>query len=91
MLVIALTGGIGSGKTTVSEIFKSKNIPVIDTDLIARELVEKGKPAYKKIIDTFGEKILAADNEIDRKHLREIIFSSEQSRIQLEEILHPLI
>ena len=91
MLVIALTGGIGSGKTTVSEIFKSKNIPIIDTDVIARQLVEKDKPAYIEIIKIFGEDILDKDKNINRKILRKIIFSSEEKRLQLENILHPLI
>ncbi|MCW8900657.1 MAG: dephospho-CoA kinase [Gammaproteobacteria bacterium] len=91
MLVIALTGGIGSGKSTVSEIFQSKNVPVIDTDIISRELVEQGKPAYTEIINTFGEKILAKNKSINRQTLRQIIFSSEKKRLQLENILHPLI
>lgn len=91
MLVIALTGGIGSGKTTVSNIFKSKNIPVIDTDIIARELVEPGKPAYKSIINTFGKNILNENKTINRQALRQLVFSSVQKRLQLEKILHPLI
>ena len=91
MLVIALTGGIGSGKTTVSEIFKSKNIPIIDTDIIARQIVEKDKPAYYEIIKIFGEKIVDKDKNIDRQALRELIFSSKQKRTHLESILHPLI
>ena len=91
MLVIALTGGIGSGKTTVSEIFKTKNIPIIDTDIIARQIVEKGKPAYNEIIKQFGEGILNKNKNIDRQFLRELIFSSTTKRLQLENILHPII
>lgn len=91
MLLIALTGGIGSGKTTVSELFKSKSIPIIDTDIIAREIVEQGKPAYIEIIKTFGEDIVDKNNNINRLILRELIFSSEEKRLQLENILHPLI
>lgn len=91
MLVIALTGGIGSGKSTVSEIFKSKNIPIIDTDIIARQIVEEGKPAYKKIIKAFGEEVLNKDRSINRQKLRQRIFSSDKHRLQLENILHPLI
>lgn len=91
MLVIALTGGIGSGKSTVSEIFKSKNIPIIDTDLIARQIVEQGKPAYKEIIKEFGEEVLSKDKKLNRQKLRQIIFSSDIDRLRLENILHPLI
>ena len=91
MLVIALTGGIGSGKTTVSEIFKSKNIPIIDTDIIARQIVEQDKPAYIEIIKIFGKEILNTDNSINRQALRKLIFSSTEKRLQLESILHPVI
>ena len=91
MFVIALTGGIGSGKTTVSNIFKSKDIPVIDTDVIAHQLVEQGRPAYEDVVKEFGIEILNSDNTINRKYLRELIFSSEEKRVQLEKILHPLI
>ena len=91
MLIIALTGGIGSGKTTVSEIFKSKNIPVIDTDVIARQIVEKDTPEYNKIIKLFGKKILNKDKNIDRPALGKLIFSSKEKRLQLEKLLHPVI
>lgn len=91
MQLIALTGGIGSGKTTVSDIFKSKNVPVIDTDIIARQIVELDKPAYNEIIKVFGEKILNTDKNIDRQALRNLIFSSSEKRLKLEKILHPII
>ena len=91
MLIIALTGGIGSGKTTVSEIFKSKNIPVIDTDVIARQIVKKDKPAYDEIIKLFGKKIINKDKNIDRPALGKLIFSSKEKRLQLEKLLHPVI
>lgn len=91
MFTIALTGGIGCGKTTVSELFKEKNIAVIDTDIIARSLVEAGKPAYKQVIEAFGTSIINHDKSIARAKLRDIIFSSKQKRLQLEKILHPLI
>ena len=91
MFVIALTGGIGSGKTTVSDIFKEKNIPIIDTDVIAREIVEPNKLAYKEIIKTFGEAVLNTDRTINRQALGKLIFSSTEKRLQLESILHPII
>lgn len=91
MLIIALTGGIGSGKTTVSEIFKSKNIPIIDTDVIARQIVEQDKPAYIEILKIFGKEILNKDNSINRQALRKLIFSSTEKRLQLESFLHPEI
>lgn len=91
MLIVALTGGIGSGKTTVSKIFKEKNIPIIDTDIIARTIVEPNKQAYIKIIKAFGEAILNKDKTINRQVLRKLIFSSTEKRLQLESILHPII
>ena len=91
MLIIALTGGIGSGKTTVSEIDTSKNIPLIDTDVRARQIVEKDKPEYNKIIKLFGKKILNKDKNIDRLALGKLIFSSKEKRLKLEKLLHPVI
>lgn len=91
MFVIALTGGIGSGKTTVSNIFKSKNIAVIDTDVISRQLVETDKPAYTQIIEQFGNEIVDNNKNIDRSKLRKLIFASAKKRLQLENILHPII
>lgn len=91
MFVIALTGGIGSGKTTVSNIFKSKNIAVIDTDVISRQLVETDKPAYTQIIEQFGNEIVDNYKNIDRSKLRKLIFASAKNRLQLEKILHPII
>lgn len=91
MYTIALTGGIGSGKTTVANLFKEKKIPVIDTDIIARNLAEIGEPAYKKILEAFGANIINPDKSIAREKLRTLIFSSDEKRRQLEKILHPLI
>jgi len=91
MLVIALTGGIGSGKTTVSEIFKAKKITDIDTDINTRKIVEKDKTEYYEIIKQFGEEILNKNKNLNRQYLRELIFSSTTKRLQLENILHPII
>lgn len=88
---VALTGGIGSGKSTVTAEFSSLGVPVIDSDLISRELVKSGKPALAIITEVFGQAILTEENELDRKKLREVIFNDDKARIKLEEILHPII
>ena len=91
MLIIGLTGGIGSGKTAAADLFAALGVPVIDTDIIARELVKPGSPAYKQIIARFGEAVLQTDGNLDRQKLRQIIFDASEQREQLEAILHPLI
>ena len=90
-LVIGLTGSIATGKSTVSSMFTILAIPVIDADLIAREVVEPGEEAYERIVESFGEKILLEDRTIDRNRLGEIVFSNESKRKQLNEIVHPAI
>lgn len=91
MLVIGLTGGIGSGKSTVAEMFESLGVPIIDMDRIARQIVEPGQPALTQIKQAFGEKIVAASGQLNRQQLSKIIFDSAVRRHQLEAILHPLI
>ena len=91
MLVIGLTGGVGSGKSTVSKLFAEYNVPIIDADLIARELVEPEQPALLELVEQFGPDILQDSGELDRRHLRELVFDDEQQRKKLEEILHPRI
>lgn len=91
MLIIGLTGGIGSGKSAVSKFFSELGVPVIDTDIISRQLVEPGQPALQQICLAFGNEILSADGELDRGKLRNIVFSAPDKRKQLEAILHPLI
>lgn len=91
MLVVGLTGGIGSGKTTVSERFADYGVPVIDTDLIARELVEPGRPALAEIVAGFGPECLDGDGRLHRTHLRERVFADPAGRRRLEAILHPRI
>lgn len=96
MLKIGLTGGIGSGKTTVSDLFarhnnNSNQVDIIDTDVIARQIVEINKPAYNKVLEVFGEEILNSDNSLNRKALRNLVFSDTRLRKKLESITHPAI
>jgi dephospho-CoA kinase len=91
MLKIGLTGGIGSGKSTVSDIFSQLGVPVIDMDVIARQVVEPGSPALTEITEAFGPSILNQDGCLDRQLLRQRIFESDSDRRKLETILHPLI
>lgn len=90
-LIIGLTGSIGTGKSTIANKFHKLRIPVVDADLIAREVVEPGKAAYNEIVATFGERILKADQTLDRKALGNIVFTNEAKRKQLNEIIHPAI
>ena len=90
-LVIGLTGGIGSGKSTVADLFANYGIPIVDTDLIARDITERGSPVLQNIREKFGDEILNADGALKRKELREIIFKDSEKRQWLEELLHPLI
>ena len=91
MLVIGLTGGIGSGKSTVTQLFEKRNVPVIDTDIIARQLVKSGQPALKEIVKIFGKNIIQGDGQLDRRALAKITFKNEHARKKLENILHPEI
>jgi dephospho-CoA kinase len=91
MLVVGLTGGIVSGKTTVAQIFKGLGAKVIDVDLIAREIVQPSKKAWKRIVENFGEEILKDNQEIDRKKLGSIVFSNQAKLNLLNKITHPII
>jgi dephospho-CoA kinase len=91
MLIIGLTGGIGSGKSTVTEYFHTLGVPIIDTDVIARELVEPNQPALREITSHFGPAIVDDDGALRRDHLRQQIFSDSHARKRLEAILHPRI
>ena len=89
MLRIGLTGGIASGKSTVSNMLRKRSIPIVDADVCAREVVEPGEAAYLQIVETFGRDILFPDGTIDRKQLGQIIFSDEEKRKRLNGIVHP--
>ncbi len=91
MLTIGLTGGIASGKTTVSNLFSKLDVPVIDTDLISRQLLELNQPGYQKVVEHFGDTLLNGDQQIDRRNLRRIVFNDEGEKHWLEATLHPII
>jgi dephospho-CoA kinase len=90
-LRVGLTGGIASGKSVVAEMFASQGIPIVDTDVIAREVVRPGQPALLAIRKQFGSKVFTDDGALDRSALREQIFSDADLRAELEAILHPVI
>ena len=90
-LVLGVTGGIASGKSTVAGMLEALGAPIIDTDVIARCMVEPGKPAWKKIVAHFGEELLEADGRIDRKKLADIVFKDAGERKKLETFTHPII
>ena len=90
-IVIGLTGGIGSGKTTVANVFAEYGIDLIDADIIARDVVAIGSRGLSRIIEKFGNSILLADGNLDRSQLRTVIFSDPQHKDWLNQLLHPLI
>ncbi|HET7204218.1 MAG TPA: dephospho-CoA kinase [Steroidobacteraceae bacterium] len=90
-LRVALTGGIASGKSTVANLFAARGVPLIDTDVIAREVVEPGQPALELVAAAFGPDVVGPDGRLDRRRLREMIFHDPTSRRTLESILHPAI
>ncbi|HCH5064103.1 TPA: dephospho-CoA kinase [Vibrio parahaemolyticus] len=91
-LVIGLTGGIASGKTTVANLFKQQfKIDIVDADIVAREVVEPGTPGLNAIIQHFGQDITHDDNTLDRAKLREKIFSNPEEKAWLNALLHPII
>jgi dephospho-CoA kinase len=88
---VALTGGIASGKSTVANLFARHGVAVIDTDVIAREVVEPGQPALAAIVAAFGPEVLGDDGRMDRRRMRDRVFGDEAARKRLEGILHPAI
>ena len=91
MIVAGLTGGIGTGKSTVAKIFEEAGAIVIDADKIAKEAVKKGSPAWRKIVNHFGRDILLPEGEINRKHLADIIFNDPRQKDILNQIVHPVV
>jgi dephospho-CoA kinase len=91
MFVVGLTGGIGSGKSTVADLFAAHGVPLVDTDVIAHRITAPGGLAMPQIAAEFGEKFVAADGSLDRAQMRALVFSEENARKRLEAITHPLI
>ena len=89
MLLVGLTGNIGSGKSTVAQLLSERGATIIDADVLARRAVEQGTPAYASIVERWGTSILAADGSIDRAALRRIVFSEPQELEQLNAMVHP--
>ena len=88
---IGLTGGVGSGKSTVAELLRERGAVVIDSDVLAREVVEPGTPGLAAVVEAFGDGVLAADGSLDRAELGRRVFVDEGFRRRLQDILHPLI
>ncbi|MCB0355742.1 MAG: dephospho-CoA kinase [Bdellovibrionales bacterium] len=91
MLWIGLTGGIGTGKSTVSNLLRELGYPVIDADTLAHKSLEKDSECYKQVVKIFGSNILDAQNNIDRKKLGKIVFSNKRDLTKLENIIHPYV
>ncbi|WP_335872250.1 dephospho-CoA kinase [Bacillus sp. 2205SS5-2] len=90
-IIIGLTGGIASGKSTVSTILKERQFTIIDADVAARKVAQPGEEAYNEIVKEFGSEILLANQEIDRQMLGEVIFHDEEKRRKLNSIVHPAV
>jgi dephospho-CoA kinase len=88
---VGLTGGVASGKTTISKLFSALGVPIIDADVIARQLLNKGSDSYHAVFDIFGQQVLLANGDINRAWLRDRIFSDAGAKQQLEAIIHPRV
>jgi dephospho-CoA kinase len=89
MLTVGITGGIGSGKSTVAEYFRRLDVPVIDADLITRELMQPRHPVYERVIERFGRGIIGNNGQLERRKLRSVVFQNAKARKDLERIIHP--
>lgn len=88
---IGLTGGIASGKSTVSQLFESRGIPVVDADKIAKDVIGRGSLGLQKVVQAFGPEILCDNGELDRKKIAALVFSKKEQLSRLEAIVHPLV
>src|SRR6201996_7285293 len=88
---VGLTGGIASGKSTATKFFAALGVPIIDTDQLARDVVEPGQPPLERLVERFGTSILTPDGHLDRPVLRNIVFSDPKARADLEALTHPAI
>jgi dephospho-CoA kinase len=91
VMLIGLTGGIGSGKSTVSALLAEKGAVIIDADAITRELQQPGQPVFDAMVERFGKEILANDGTLDRARVAEIVFNDEAAKKDLEQIVHPAV
>ena len=89
--IVGLTGGIGSGKTTIANLFADLGVPLVDADVVAREVVAKDSPLLSKIVEHFGAQILTEQGELNRAALRERVFSHDEDKLWLNNLLHPAI
>jgi dephospho-CoA kinase len=89
--VFGLTGGIASGKSTVAARLRARGVPVVDADIVARDVVAAGTPGLRRIVEVFGRAVLAADGSLDRKALAAVVFHDDAKRKELNALLHPLI
>ena len=90
-LVVGLTGGLGSGKSTVADLLAARGAHVVDADVLARQAVAPGGPAYQAVVDRFGPSVVAADGTLDRRRLAEVVFADPAERAALEAIVHPAV
>jgi len=91
MLVVGLTGGVGSGKSTVAGLFAMHDVPIIDADIVSREVTAPDKPDFASIVKHFGSEIVLPDGTLNRSQLRHLIFKDPKQRLWLEKLLHPSI
>jgi len=88
---VGLTGGIASGKSTAAKFFGALGVPILDSDQVARDVVEPGQPPLERLVERFGRKILTPDGHLDRPALRDIVFADPKARADLEALTHPAI